>query len=116
LLFGSARLDESRLEREYDDLHSVSQIELAKDVVHVGLDRPLAEEERVGDLCVRETARDQFQDVELSLCEVLELGRRRTGARAADELLDKPAGDGWRQERFAAGDYRGRRSNAGSAA
>ena len=51
--------------------------QLVLDVRAVGLDRAHAEEELLADLGVRVAERDQAQDVELALAEVVRAGARR---------------------------------------
>src|SRR5918996_1794619 len=98
-------LDEAGPVCEYDGLDAVAQAELRQDVGEVGLDGRFGQEQRGCDLAVREATGDENEDVELSLGQLRELRRLRGAGRwAADELLDKPAGDRRCEERVAGGD------------
>jgi hypothetical protein len=70
-------------------LDPVAEIELLQDVRHVCLERRLADDQRLGDLGIREAARDQPQDIELTLGQLLQL---------------QPARDRWGQRRLPVGD------------
>src|ERR687891_949863 len=99
-----ARLDESRLVREYDSLNPVAEAELGEDVREVGLHGCFCEEEGGGDFAVGEAAGDENEDVELTIRQSFEFGGLRgTGWGAADELLDESASDRGGEERVAGG-------------
>src|SRR3954463_2900448 len=63
---------------EDDGLNAVAQAQLGEDVVDVGLDRGVAEDEALGDLGVAETVGDQRKNLEFARAELVEFGR--TGA------------------------------------
>src|ERR1700690_3309324 len=61
------RRRDSGLVGEYDGLDAVAQVQLREDVRDVGLDGRRGDDERIGDLRVRETARDQLEHLELTV-------------------------------------------------
>ena len=79
------RLEHPGLVGEHDRLHAVAQAELLEDVRDVRLDRRLADEELLPDLCVRQARGDEAEDLVLARGELAELLGRR-GARDAREL------------------------------
>src|SRR5919206_2396576 len=81
------RLHEACVVGEHDRLHAVAEVELAEDARDVRLHRRLADDELLGDLRIREAARDQAQDLELARGEALQ--RRRgllVGQRAGEAV------------------------------
>ena len=61
-----ARHDEPRLVGDDHRLRPVAQPELAQDVADVRLHRLVAEDELLGDLAIRETLRDEPEDLGLA--------------------------------------------------
>src|SRR5436189_4348023 len=97
-----AWLHEAALVDEHDCLYAVAEAELLQDVCDVRLDRRRAQVQLIGDLCVRESASDSLEDVELAFAQFAELRwRLDPGWRAADELFDQPTGDCGSEERVA---------------
>ena len=73
-----ALAEEAGLVREHDCLDAVAEAELLQDVRDVRLDGSVADVELLTDLRVREAARDEAEDVELPLGQLVErLWRRR---------------------------------------
>jgi len=69
--------------------HAIAEPELRQDVGDVCLDRCFAQEEHYGDLAVRESSRDELEDLEFTLGQLRDLGRRAGSRRPpAHELLD----------------------------
>jgi hypothetical protein len=97
-------LDESGLVGGDDGLDAVSEVELHQDPGDVRLDGRVADEELACDLGVREPAREEPEHLELARGELLHPLGLVAERRAACELGDQPTGDGWCEERLAAGD------------
>src|SRR6266480_3353830 len=77
---GCAGLDEARLVGEDDGLDAIAEPELPEDVRDMRLHGRLADEELLGDLRVREPARDLLQHLELAVGQLPTSGG---GVRAA---------------------------------
>src|SRR5262249_43901418 len=69
-------LDETGIEGRDDRLDSVADAELAEDAREVGLDRRRAEEELGAELGVRQSGREQREDLQLALGQRFESGWR----------------------------------------
>src|SRR5712692_10921507 len=69
-----SRLIHSCLVGEDDDLDAIAEPELHQDPLDVGLDRRFLDDERGGDLAVREATRDQFEDLPFARGELVESG------------------------------------------
>src|SRR5581483_5604695 len=96
---------EPRLVREHDELRAVARVQLDHRPADVRACRGRADEELGRDLLVRETLRDERDDLAFPLGESLHLRRRQLGpGRATRELPDEPSGDARREQRFAGGD------------
>src|SRR5207248_8697783 len=98
---GRAGSDDPGFVGEDDGLYAVAQAELGEHSPDVRLDGGVGHDELLGDLRVGEAAGDEFQDVELAGCQVVELWWRPRGGRVvADERVDQPPGDGRREQGF----------------
>src|SRR6266545_1034294 len=98
-----ARRDQPPLVGEDDRLDTVARVELHQNAFDVGLDRRLLDHERRGDLAVRQTLRDELEDLALAGGQLVEPG---IGGLADHRLgrhpFDHPLGDRWREQRIAA--------------
>src|SRR5947209_9115813 len=100
------------LQREDRGLGAVTDVELFKDAVEVGLDGRLVDEELLGDLFVAQAAHDEDQHIHFALRELLRSRRRRLLSLALlerGELLHHAPGDRGRETRLAAVDLLDRR-------
>src|SRR4051794_18942911 len=102
-----ARRDHSGLVREHHGLDAVAETELHQDPRDVRLHRRLGHEQLLGDLGIREAARDQSQHLLLAGGQILESRELRLGLRAAaaHELADHTLRHRRRQERVALRDH-----------
>jgi hypothetical protein len=57
---------------EDDGLYAVAEVELREDAADVALDGRFGHDESVGDLAVRESARDEYEDLLLAGRDLLE--------------------------------------------
>jgi hypothetical protein len=101
---GLAGCDEASLVSEGDERGAVVAVELAQDVVDVGLCGQRADDEAAGDLGVAESACDVGQYLAFALGEVGEGDGRVTGRTTGGEPRNEPAGDARCDERVAGGD------------
>src|SRR5215207_11210648 len=95
---GTAAVDQSGVVGVDHRLDAVAQRQLVEDVVHVGLDGALAEEQLGTDLGVRPAAGQLAEHVDFAGGEPGQVGGRRRVGAGGGELLDQAAGDGGGQQ------------------
>src|SRR3712207_291697 len=97
------RLEQSQLPGPRDGLCAVAHIELAVNIVYVGLDRAQGDEQIFGDLPVGFSGRDESEYLHLPLAQGLgepRRGRRSTGRVVVDRRQEPPEvvrGHHWRE-------------------
>ena len=99
------KADETDLVGVHNRVDTVSERELRQDPANVGLDRRLLDRQRVGDLAVGETGRDEGKDLPFARGErVHAVSARSVRQRVRGHALEDAPGDRRGQQRVAGGD------------
>src|ERR1700722_4318389 len=96
--------DDARFVGDHDELRAVACTELGEDPADVRLGRRHTHVERLGQLRVREPARDQREDLALAFGERVELSWRARWRDPVREAGDEPPRDTRREQRLAGSD------------
>src|SRR6266498_3458730 len=103
-LIEPAGSDQAGLVGKDDQLRAVACVELHHGAAHVGLGRRRADHQSLGDLLVRQPARDQRHHLPLPVGQRVQLWRRPGLLGVRRELRDQPPGDARGQQRVATRD------------